>query len=90
MMSCQFPLADAMTSGVWAEMSMLGDPELHWLAKSLPSVVLGSCADSTVAKYGYTFQRWKAWVEHRSVVAVFPLGEVHFALSGPYALGVPL
>lgn len=69
-----------MTSGVWAEMSTLADPELRRLAKSLPDTVLGSRADSTVAKYGCAFQRWKAWAERRSSVAVFPVGEVHFAL----------
>ena len=69
-----------MTSGVWDEMSMLGDPELKRLAKSLPSTILGSHADSTVAKYGYAFQHWKAWAEHCSGVAVLPVGEIHFAL----------
>ena len=50
---------DTMTGGVWGEMTILGDPELRRLAKSLPSTVLGSRADSTVVKYGYAFQHWK-------------------------------
>ena len=62
------PLTDTMTSGVcvWAEMTMPADPELRQLAKSLPSTVLGSRADSKVVKYGYAFQCWKAWAELRS------------------------
>ena len=74
------PLADTMTSGAWAEMTTLADPELCRLAKSLPSTVLGSRADSTVVKYGSAFQRWKAWADRRLGVVVFPISEVHFAL----------
>ena len=61
-------------------MTKMGDPELRRLAKSLPSTVLGSRANSTVVKYGYAFQRWKAWAELRMGVAVFPVSEIHFAL----------
>ena len=45
------------------------------------SVVAGvSRADSTATKYLYAFQRWKRWAEPRDEVAVFPVGEIHFAL----------
>ena len=71
---------DTMNSGVWEELAKLQDPELCRLARSLPATVLGSRADSTVSKYGYAFQRWKAWAEGRSEVSVFPVSEVHFAL----------
>ena len=54
--SCVVPFAEAMTCGVWAELEEVQDPELPWLAKLLPSTVLGSPADSTVAKYVYAFQ----------------------------------
>ena len=70
-----------MTSGVWVEMSTLADPELRRLAKSLPAIVPSSRTDSTVAKYDYAFQLWKAWAERRSGVAVFPVEEVHFAFA---------
>ena len=33
-----------------------------------------------MAKYGYAFQQWKAWAEHRVEISVFPISEVHFAL----------
>ena len=69
-----------MTGGVWAELTGLQDPELCRLAKLLPSTVLSSRADSTVAKYGYAFQRWKTWAEHRTGVSVFPVSKVHLAL----------
>ena len=69
-----------MTSGVWAEFAKLQDPELRRLAGSLPATVLGSRVDSTVSKYGYAFQRWKAWAELRSEVTLFPVSEVHFSL----------
>ena len=68
-----------MTDGVWAEVAMPQDPELCKLASSLPSTVFSSRADSTVAKYRYAFQRWKAWAKQRSEVAVFPISEVHFS-----------
>ena len=71
---------NTITSGVWAEMMMLADPEFRQLAKSLPSTVLGRHADSTAVKYGYAFQHWKAWANLHLGVAVFPISEVHFAL----------
>ena len=46
----------------------------------MPFTVLGSRANSTVAKYGYVFQWWEAWAEHRVEVTVFAISEVHFAL----------
>lgn len=73
-------VADTMTGGVWSELARLQDPELRRLAEVLPSTVLSSRAESTVAKYGYAFQRWKAWAECRKEVSVFPISEVHFAL----------
>ena len=73
-------LVDAMTSGVWEELANLQDPELQRLAKSLQTTMLHGRANSTVTKYGYAFQRWKAWAETRSEVRVLPVGEVHFAL----------
>ena len=69
-----------MTGGIWAELAGLQDPELCRLAKMVPSTVLGSWASRTVAKYGFAFQQWKAWAEHRVEVIVFPVSEVHFAL----------
>ena len=72
--------ADTMTGGTWAEFAELKDPELQRLAKSLPSTVLHSRADSTVAKYGYAFQRWKTWATSHTEVSTFPVSEVHFAL----------
>lgn len=69
-----------MTGGVWAEITKLRDPELRRLAELLPATVLCGRADSTVTKYGYAFQRWKAWAELRSEVSVFPVSEVHLAL----------
>ena len=76
----RFSHADTMTGGVWAELADLKDPELQRLAGSLPATVLHSRADSTVSKYAYAFQRWKAWAEARSEVTVFPVKEVHLAL----------
>lgn len=73
-------IADTMTDGVWAELAEVRDPELQRLAKALPSTVLHSRADSTVAKYGYAFQRWKSWARARDEVPVFPVHAVHFAL----------
>ena len=54
-----------MHVGVWAEIAKLQDPELQRLAQSLPGTVLSSHAESTVSKYEYAFQRWKAWAESR-------------------------
>ena len=71
---------DTLICGVWIKLVNLQDPELCRLAKLLPSTVIGGRADSTVAKYGYAFQRWKAWAEHRMGVPIFPLGAVHLAL----------
>ena len=71
---------EIMTGGVWSELARLQDPELCRLAEVLPSTVLSSRAESTVAKYGYAFQQWKAWAECRKEVLVFPISEVHFAL----------
>ena len=68
-----------MNSGVWAKLTMLPDPESCWLVRSLPSTVLGSCADSTVANYGYAFQHWKTWTELYAEATVFPINDVHFA-----------
>ena len=50
------------------------------LAESLPNTVLHSRADGTTKKYLYAFQRWKQWALPRREVAVFPVGEVPFAL----------
>ena len=62
------------------ERAKLQDPELCRLAKPLSSTVLGSWVDSTVAKYGYALQWWKAWAEQRMKVSVFPISEVQLAL----------
>ena len=73
-------LPDVMTDGVWAEFAKLQDLELRRLASLLLTTVLSSRADSTVTKYGYAFQWWKAWAEQRSEVTIFPVSEVHFCL----------
>ena len=78
--SCLVFLADAMTRGVWEELADLHDPELQRLAKSLKATMLHGRANSTITKYGYAFQRWKAWTQTRSEVRILPVGEVHFAL----------
>ena len=66
-------------------MQQLGDPELKKLAEGLPSTVVSSRADSTVAKYLRAFQRWKNWVAcHATEIAVYPVKEAHFALYLQY------
>ena len=49
-------VAGTKIGGVWMELARLKDPELRQLVEVLPSTVLRSWAESTVAKYGYTFQ----------------------------------
>ena len=71
---------DTLASGVWCELADLQDPELRRLTKSLPDTVMHSRADSTIKKYMYAFQRWKAWAAERHEVTVLPLQEVDFAL----------
>ena len=43
--------ADAMTSGPWAKIAELHDPELQHLEESLQSTILRGRADSAVTKY---------------------------------------
>ena len=69
-----------MTGSIWMELQELQDPDLQRLAKSLPSTLLHSSTDSTIAKYSYTFQWWKSWAQARREVKVFPVTEVHFTL----------
>lgn len=66
-------------------MLQVDDPELKRLAEGLPSTVVGSRADSTVAKYLRAFQRWKNWVaRHAAEISVYPVKEAHFALYLQY------
>ena len=69
-----------MTSGVCEELMELYNSELQRLAKSLKTTLLHGRANSTVTKYGYALQRWKAWAQTHSEVRMLPDGEVHFAL----------
>ena len=66
-------------------MQQLGNPELKKLAEGLPHTVVGSQADSTVAKYLRAFQRWKNWVaRHTAEISVYPVKEADFALYLQY------
>ena len=64
--------AHTMTGGVWMQLTTLQDPDLCHFVKLLPSTVLGSWADSTVAKYGWAVQRMEA--------LVVAISKVHFTL----------
>ena len=52
---------DVFSSGIWSELSVIQDPELQQLAKSLPDIVLQGRAVSTVKKYAGAYNRWKKW-----------------------------
>ena len=67
-----------MRMGVRSEMAKLQDLELQRLTRLLPTLVLSSCAESTVSKYDHAFQRWKGWAESNKEITVFAVSEVYF------------
>ena len=72
--------AGVFTSGAWALLSNLEDPELRRLAQALPATVLRSRADSTTKKYLGAYKRWKTWAYARQGVPSFPVQELHLVL----------
>ena len=74
------PDADVLTTGAWASLHEVRDPELRRLAEALPDTLLQSRASSTTTKYLRAYERWNRWAGQRAETAAYPVNEVHFAL----------
>ena len=75
-----FLFSDALRSEIWSSPNQIQHPHLHFLAQSLPQVVIAAHAPNTVQKYSGYWLRWKRWERRYFGTNDFPVLPFRLAL----------